>query len=140
MSHSLGAMPRGAAEQLAGVHRQLGHARRARLGRGLVGDAASPWATRVGRIIGAPPGSVVMHQNVSICQSLVLSCFDLAGRRNKIVYEDLNFPSVMYVYEAHRALGARVETVPSEDGITVPARAVPGRRSTRRRCWCRSRT
>src|SRR5437870_537249 len=74
----------------------------------------------VGRIIGAPPGSVVMHQNVSICQSLILSCFDLAGRRNKIVYEDLNFPSVMYVYEAHRALGARISPVKSEDGIAVP--------------------
>jgi kynureninase len=62
---------------------------------------------------------VVMQQNVSICQSVLLSCFDLSGRRNKIVYEDLNFPSVMYVYEAHRALGARVVTVPSEDGMTV---------------------
>ena len=61
-----------------------------------------------------------MHQNVSVCQSVILSCFDLGGRRNKIVYEDLNFPSVMYVYEAHRALGARVVTVQSDDGITVP--------------------
>jgi kynureninase len=28
----------------------------------------------VAQIIGADPGTVVMHQNVSICQSLVLSC------------------------------------------------------------------
>jgi kynureninase len=61
-----------------------------------------------------------MHQNVSVCQALVLSCFDLSGPRNGIVYEDLNFPSVMYVYEAHRALGARIVTVPSDDGVTVP--------------------
>ena len=61
-----------------------------------------------------------MHQNVSVCQSVILSCFDLGGRRNKIVYEELNFPSVMYVYEAHRDLGARIGTVPSDDGITVP--------------------
>ena len=71
-----------------------------------VGDA-------VGRIIGAPAGSVVMHQNVSICQSVLLSCFDLSGRRNKIVYEDLNFPSVMYVYEAHRALGRASSPCPA---------------------------
>jgi kynureninase len=51
---------------------------------------------------------------------VILSCFDLRGRRNKIVYEDLNFPSVMYVYEAHRASGARVVTVPSPDGRSVP--------------------
>jgi kynureninase len=119
VSHSLGAMPRAAAGRLQ--------------------EYAEVWATRgvrawaegwwrmpltvgdkVGRIIGAPAGSVVMHQNVSVCQAQILSCFDFSGRRNKIVYEELNFPSVMYVYEAHRALGARVVTVPSEDGITVP--------------------
>jgi len=78
----------------------------------------------VARIIGADPNTVVMHQNVSICQSLILSCFlplPENSRRNKIVCEELNFPSVMYVYEAHaRAHGLRIETVKSDDGITVP--------------------
>jgi kynureninase len=75
----------------------------------------------VARIIGADPKSVAMHQNVSICQSLILSCFDPQPQRNKIVYEDLNFPSVMYVYEAHARDGRfRIETVKSDDGITVP--------------------
>jgi kynureninase len=61
-----------------------------------------------------------MHQNVSICQSLILSCFDLTRKRNKIVYEALNFPSVMYVYEAHaRAAGGRLVEVPSDDGVTI---------------------
>ena len=75
----------------------------------------------VARIIGADPGSVVMHQNVSICQSLILSCFEPTPQRNKIVYSELNFPSVMYVYEAHARSGKlRIETVKSDDGITVP--------------------
>src|SRR5438034_7626209 len=75
----------------------------------------------VGRIIGADPGTVVMHQNVSICQSLILSCFEPTSKRNKIVYSELNFPSVMYVYEAHARNGnLRIETVKSDDGITVP--------------------
>ncbi len=119
VSHSLGAMPRGAAAELEEYTRQWST-------RGVRAWAEGWWAMpvtvgdAVGRIIGAPPGSVVMHQNVSICQSVLLSCFDLSARRNKIVYEDLNFPSVMYVYEAHRALGARVVTVPSADGMTVP--------------------
>ena len=119
VSHSLGAMPRGAAAELAEYTRQWAT-------RGVRAWAEGWWTMpltvgdAVGRIIGARPGSVVMHQNVSICQSVLLSCFDLSGRRNTIVYEDLNFPSVMYVYEAHRALGARVVTVPSEDGMTVP--------------------
>ncbi|MBD0370449.1 MAG: aminotransferase class V-fold PLP-dependent enzyme [Pyrinomonadaceae bacterium] len=103
-------------------------------------DYAETWATRgvrawaegwwdmpvsigdeVARIIGADPGQVVMHQNVSICQSLILSCFDPQPPRNKIVYSELNFPSVMYVYEAHAREGRlRIETVKSDDGITVP--------------------
>ena len=76
---------------------------------------------KVGAIIGAEPGSVVMHQNVSICQSLILSCLEPTSKRNKIVYSELNFPSVMYVYEAHARSGKlRITTVKSDDGITVP--------------------
>jgi len=107
---------------------------------GRLQDYAESWATRgvrawaegwwempltvgdeVGQIIGADPGTVVMHQNVSICQSLILSCFEPTPKRNKIVYCDLNFPSVMYVYQAHARTGSlRIEVVKSEDGITVP--------------------
>jgi kynureninase len=121
ISHSLGAMPRATYDRLH--------------------EYADIWATRgvrawaegwwnmpvevgneVGRIIGADPETVVMHQNVSICQSLILSCFlplPENSKRRKIVYSELNFPSVMYVYEAH-AHGLRIETVKSDDGITVP--------------------
>jgi kynureninase len=119
VSHSLGAMPHGAEDRLAEFTRAWAT-------RGVRAWAEGWWdlpktvGDKVGGLIGARPGSVVMHQNVSVCQSVILSCFDLAGRRNGIVYEELNFPSVMYVYEAHRALGARIVTVKSEDGMTVP--------------------
>jgi kynureninase len=119
ISHSLGAMPR---ETFS-----------------LLTEYAETWATRgvrawaegwwdmpvttgneVAKIIGADPETVVMHQNVSICQSLILSCFEPTPKRNKIVYSELNFPSVMYVYEAHARDGnLRIETVKSDDGITV---------------------
>jgi len=120
ISHSLGAMPKATYDRLH--------------------EYADAWATRgvrawaegwwdmpvtvgnnVARIIGAEPGTVVMHQNVSICQSLILSCLEPTPKRNKIVYSELNFPSVMYVYEAHARGGKlRIETVKSDDGITVP--------------------
>jgi kynureninase len=120
ISHSLGAMPRATYDRLH--------------------EYADAWATRgvrawaegwwnmpltvgndVARIIGAESGTVVMHQNVSVCQSLILSCFEPTPQRNKIVYSELNFPSVMYVYEAHaRAGNLRIEMVKSDDGITVP--------------------
>src|SRR5947207_12815227 len=76
------------------------------------------------RIIGADEGTVAMHQNVSICESLILSCFlplPENSKRRKIVYSELNFPSVMYVYDAHaRDHGLRIDLVKSDDGITVP--------------------
>ena len=75
----------------------------------------------IAKIIGAEPNTVVMHQNVSICQSLILSCFEPTPERNKIVYSELNFPSVMYVYEAHARNGnLKIEMVKSDDGMTVP--------------------
>jgi len=120
ISHSLGAMPKATYERLH--------------------EYADMWATRgvrawaegwwdmpvtvgdeVARIIGADPGTVVMHQNVSVCQSLVLSCLEPTPQRNKIVYSELNFPSVMYVYEAHARDGKlKIEIVKSDDGMTVP--------------------
>jgi kynureninase len=120
ISHSLGAMPR---QTYDALH-----------------EYADMWATRgvrawaegwwempltvgdeVGRIIGAPPRTVAMHQNVSVCQSLILSCVEPQGKRNKIVYSELEFPSVMYVYEAHARDGRfRIERVSAPDGSTAP--------------------
>jgi kynureninase len=62
-----------------------------------------------------------MHQNVSVCQSIINSCFDFSnGKRNKVVSESLNFPSNLYIYNALRDQGARFVTVESDDGITIP--------------------
>jgi kynureninase len=119
VSHSLGAMPRSVRARLEAFADAWAE-------RGVRAWAEGWWSMpvstgdKLARIIGAPPGSVVMHQNVSVCQALVLSCFDFRGRRNKVVYDELNFPSVMYVYEAQRAQGARVQMVASPDGISVP--------------------
>ncbi len=71
----------------------------------------------IGKIIGAGAGEIVMQQNVSICQAIVLSCFDWTAKRNKIVSEEMNFPSNLYIYQQ---LGARLITVPSDDHISVP--------------------
>jgi len=119
ISHSLGAMP-------ARTHERLQEYADMWSTRGIRAWGEGWWempvttGNKIARIIGADPASVVMHQNVSVCQAIVISCFDLSGKRNKIVYEALNFPSVMYVYEAHvRAAGARLVEVPSDDGITI---------------------
>jgi kynureninase len=60
---------------------------------------------QIGRIIGAPPGSTVMHQNVAIAEAIVVSCFrPVDPHRNRVVYEDGNFPSVRYLYQAQPEL------------------------------------
>jgi kynureninase len=78
----------------------------------------------VGALMNAPKDSVSLHQNVTTCQAVVASCFDFGGKqqakRNKVVYSDMNFPSVMYFWEAQRQYGAQVHMVKTDDGITVP--------------------
>jgi kynureninase len=74
----------------------------------------------IGVLMNAPKGSVSTHQNVTTCQAVVASCVDFSGKRNKVVYSDLNFPSVMYFWEAQQSRGARVHMVKTDDGITVP--------------------
>jgi len=119
ISNSLGAMPRGVYDAVKGY--------------------ADTWATRgvraweerwwmlalevgdeIGAIMHAPQASVSVHQNVTTCQAVVASCFDFSGKRNKVVYTDMNFPSVMYFWEAQQAIGARVHMVKTDDGVTVP--------------------
>jgi kynureninase len=70
-----------------------------------VGDMVAP-------IIGAPKGSVTMQQNVTLAQAVVLSCFEPRGPRNRIVFEDGNFPSIQYFYSAQP--GLEVAAVPVE--------------------------
>ncbi|HTK80833.1 MAG TPA: aminotransferase class V-fold PLP-dependent enzyme [Bacteroidota bacterium] len=83
-----------------------------------VGDAVAP-------LIGAKRGEVSMHANISALQAMLVSCFNFKGKRNKIVYSDLEFPSVMYVYqEFAKSLGARINIVKTDDGISVPTEKI----------------
>ncbi len=119
ISHSLGAMP----ERTAASMREYTDTWASR---GIRAWEEGWWempisvGNLVGRLIGAGEGEVVMHQNVSVCQSLVTSCLDWNGRRNKLVTEGLNFPSNDYVYHGLSRQGARIVTVPSSDGFTLP--------------------
>ena len=120
ISHSLGAMPRATYDRLH-EYADIWATRGVRAWAEGWWDMPVTVGNEVARIIGADPGTVVMHQNVSVCQSLVLSCLNPTPQRNKIVYSELNFPSVMYVYEAHARDGnLQIEIVKSDDGITVP--------------------
>jgi kynureninase len=61
-----------------------------------------------------------MHTNVSIAQSIVISALDFTTGRDTIVMTELDFPSVLYAYQAlAQRFGARVVVVPSDDGLTI---------------------
>ena len=120
ISHSLAPMPRRVEQALA--------------------DYTHTWATRgiraweegwwdmpvtcgnlIAPLIGAAPGRVIMHQNVSVCQTIVASCFDWSDpKRNKLVTDGLNFPSNDYIYFGLERQGAEIVSVPpAPDGLTV---------------------
>jgi kynureninase len=116
INHSLGAMP-------AEAERRLERYAREWKTRGARAWGEGWWETvhtvgdLVGGIIGAPPGSTVMHQNVTVAEAIVLSCFDLKPPRNRIVFEEGLFPSVRYVQQAWARFGA--EVVVCEDAEAV---------------------
>ena len=116
VSHSLGAMPRAAVDSLqAFADAWMTRGVRAwsegwwEMGR-TVGDLLAP-------IVGAPPGAISMHQNASVAQAIVGSCFRYDGPRRRIVLTSLEFPTNIYVFEGFRRYGAEVVVVPGEDGI-----------------------
>ena len=116
ISNSLGAMPRGVYDSLRGYAD-------AWAGRGVQAWEDSWWdlpgkvADRISPLIGAGPGEISLHQNVTTTQAVITSCFDFRGARNKVVMTDLEFPSVQYFYHEQRRHGARVELVPSGNSI-----------------------
>ncbi len=118
VSHSLGAMPRRAVEHMATFQRLW------------VEEGINAWhdwlpeidhaAARIGKIIGAPDGTMIVSTNVSQAQATIASCFEYRKPRNKIVFTELNFPSVSYVWHEEERRGAEVVVVKSDDGISVP--------------------
>jgi kynureninase len=126
INHSLAAMPAAAEDNL------LAYARMWRE-RGIRSWGEGWWempiavGDQLGRILGAPPGSIVMHQNVTVAEAIVLSCFPQPGTRNRIVYEEANFPSVRYLYQARPDLevaavadGAAIVEAIDERTLLVP--------------------
>jgi kynureninase len=118
ISNSLGAMPRGVYDVMRAYADSWA-------GRGVRAWEEGWWEMAVGvgdkiaPLIGAGPGEISLHQNVTLTQAVISSCFDFRGPRNKIVMVELEFPSIQYFYHAQRQHGARVEVVPAPDSIRI---------------------
>jgi kynureninase len=114
INHSLAAMPAAAEERLA----EYAHMWKTR---GIRSWGEGWWSMpltvgdQVGRIVGAPAGTVCMHQNVTVAVAVVLSCVRLEPPRNRFVYVEGEFPSVRYLLQAQP--GAEIEVVPDIDAL-----------------------
>lgn len=118
ISNSLGAMPRGVYDS-AREYCDIWATRGVRAWEEKWWMMAREVGDEIAAIMNAPAGSVSLQLNVTSCQAVIASCFDFSGKRNKVVYSDMNFPSIMYFWEAQRSRGARVHMVRT-DGIHVP--------------------
>jgi kynureninase len=136
VSHSLGPMPRSVPDRLAEYADHWGsHGVRAwNFGWWElpveVGDVIAP-------LINAGEGEVVMLPNVSLAQATVLSALDFPAQRDTIVMTGLDFPSVLYAYRAlGPRLGARIDIVPSDDGIGIDTHRLVNAITERTRLVC----
>src|SRR5204863_361157 len=101
ISNSLGAMPRGVYEGLRGYADSWSD-------RGVRAWEEGWWEMAVGvgdqiaPLIGAGPGEISLHQNVTLTQAVISSCFDFRGPRHKLAMVELQFPSTWHFYQEHR--------------------------------------
>jgi len=119
VSHSLGAMPRRTREMLTKFADEWDH-RGVRawyegwweIGRA-TGDILAP-------ILGAPAGAITMHQNATVAQAVAASCVSFEAPRNRVMLQDLDFPTNHYLYEGFRRYGAEPVYVESDSTIQAP--------------------
>jgi kynureninase len=118
ISNSLGAMPRGVYDGMRSYADSWAE-RGVRAWEEDWWDMAVGVGDQIAPLIGAGPGEISLHQNVTLTQAVVSSCFDYRGPRNKVVMVEMEFPSIQYFYHEQRRLGARVEVVPTPDHIRI---------------------
>lgn len=122
--NSLGRLPKATAELTGRVVSE-------QWGRELIGSWNEHWfdlprriGARIAPVIGAAPDEVVVADSTSVnLFKLALAGCLARPERYKIVTDDLNFPSDVYVLQSVAELAGaahHVEMVPSPDGITVP--------------------
>jgi len=116
VSHSLGAMPNRTRRYLQeygdtwssrGV--RAWHEGWWEIGR-TTGDLLAP-------VLGVQPGTISIHQNVTVAMGIIGSSFSYDGPRRKIILTDLEFPTNMYLFEGFRRYGADLVYVPSDDAM-----------------------
>ena len=118
ISNSLGAMPRGVYDKMR-AYADAWAERGVRAWEEGWWEMAVDVGDKIAPLIGAKAGEISLHQNVTLTQAVISSCFDFRGPRNKVVMTDLEFPSIQYFYHELQRQGARVDLVPSPDPVRI---------------------
>jgi kynureninase len=119
VSHSLGAMPRSVRTELGRFADEWDH-------RGVRAWSEGWW--EIGRetgnllapILGVARDTITMHQNATVAQLVAASCMSFSGARNRIILQDLDFPTNHYLFEGFRKQGAEIVYVKSDNRIQAP--------------------
>ncbi|NJL95794.1 MAG: hypothetical protein HC915_19710 [Anaerolineae bacterium] len=79
---------------------------------------------RIAPLIGAPAGTISLHQNIALALGVLLSAFDFSGPRRKVVIEGGVFPSVYYQLRELLPPEIELHTAPGYDGIQLDDQAL----------------
>jgi kynureninase len=117
-SHTLGAMHRRTPERLAefaGLWAEQGV---------VAWETWAPEVVRVadvvGSLVGAPPGTTVMRQNLADLLGDVVSALDWRGSRNRVVTSALEWSGSLHTWSQIDRLGGEAVVVPGEpDGVEL---------------------
>lgn len=116
VNNSLGAMPAGVPDSLAAFTDAW-----ATQGVEAWGTAWLPEVRAVadllGTLMGAPAGSVVVHQNVATLAAMVWAALPRDGGRDRVVLTADEWPSHRYLAEQHRRAGLEPVVVPDVDAL-----------------------
>ena len=91
VNHSLGAMPRRARDYLARYADEWQH-RGVRAWHEGWWDVGRETGDLLAPLLGVERGTVSMHQNVSVAQAIIASCYRYDGRRPKVVMSPPSVP------------------------------------------------
>lgn len=69
------------------------------------------------KIINADPSEIAIGTSVSEITSTLASSLNFQGKRNKIVVTDAEFPTVGNIWMAHQKYGAKIQFIPTRNGI-----------------------
>ena len=110
VSHSLGAMPRRAAGYLQQFAEEWSR-RGVRAWHEGWWDVGRETGNLLAPVLGVAKNTISMHQNVTVAQAIVASCFSYDGPRRKIVMTELEFPHLIVLAEEERVSAAALTAV-----------------------------